>query len=141
MSAIAEPAATFGRIDRAVVENDALHVNGWVVSFGPQPIDGFKLSIAGKEVTDFNLQPGVPSPDVKQAFPNLAGAEHARFLITLPLDDQRRARVRDSLLALTALINGREGNTMLKIIEPTLPVPSEQFNNLVGGGEFVTISN
>lgn len=141
MAALTESLATTGRIDRAVVENEALRVDGWVVSLGSEPVDGFKLSIGGKEVTDFQIQSDVASPDIKRAFPLAPGAEHARYSIVIPLDDRRRARVRDSLLVLRPTIKGREDNILLKIVEPSLPVPSEQLNNLVGGGNFVAISN
>lgn len=128
-----EPLPTLGRLDVAVIENQVLHLQGWVASFDSGPVDGFKVSIAGREVSDFQLTAGIPSPDVKDIYPKLESAENARFTILVPLTSQQQTLTPDSLVILTPLFKGNQGtpvSTNLSFISHPETESKEVINNL-----------
>lgn len=126
-----KPILTLGRLDIATINNQVLRIDGWVASFNSGSVNGFKLSLAGKEVTNFEHTLGIPSPDIKEAFPYLDSAENARFCIQVPLN-QEQHQLRDFLIVLTPLFKGQVGGVLLTVLEPSLPKPSEEYINLVG---------
>lgn len=125
-----QPILTLGRLDITTIDNQVLRLDGWAVSLNAGTPDAFKVLIAGKECADFELTLGIASPDVKQAYPDLEGTENARFCIRIPMN----YKTRDSLIALTPLFKDCEGRVLFTVIEPSLPLPSEDYMSIVGGG-------
>ena len=125
-----QPILTLGRLDITTINNQVLRLDGWVVSLNTGAPDGFKVLIAGKEFADFELTLGIASPDVKQVYPDLEGTENARFCICIPIN----YKTRDSLIALTPLFKNCEGRALFTVMEPSLPVPSDDYMSIVGGG-------
>ncbi|MEZ2301781.1 MAG: glycosyltransferase [Microcoleus sp.] len=122
---------SLGSIDVVeVIENQGLHLYGWAISLNAGTLDGFKILIAGKEFVGFELTLDIASPDVKKAYPDLEGSENARFCIRIPMN----YKTRDSLVSLTPLFKDFEGRVLCTIIEPSLPVPSDDYMSIVGGG-------
>jgi ubiquinone/menaquinone biosynthesis C-methylase UbiE len=124
---------TWGCVDLVALEQNVLHIEGWVGSIKGGSVDGFIVCCGGKELTEFELTKGIFSPDVKAAFPNLDCSENARFNIRVPLNQEEHQQVQNSLLSLTPLLGDHQGYTLLNIIEPSIPLPSEENSHLVGG--------
>ncbi|MCL1470957.1 class I SAM-dependent methyltransferase [Argonema antarcticum] len=127
-----EPIQTRGNLDKVVIENDVLHLGGWVASVDAGPVEGFKIVCAGKELTDFVMALGLDSPDVEEMFPKLDCSEKARFHINVFLNEQQQEQVRDSLIVLTPLFEGREGCLLLDLLEPSLPLPDSDLRGFIG---------
>jgi SAM-dependent methyltransferase/GT2 family glycosyltransferase len=113
-----------------LIEPQEFRLYGWAVSLNAGTVDGFKVLIAGQELADFELTLGLPSPDVKQVYPDLEGTENARFCIRIPIT----YKTGDSLIALIPLFKDCEGRVLFTVIEPSLPLPSADYMNIVGGG-------
>ncbi len=129
-----EPVASLGHLDVAI-ESGVLRLGGWVASFSAGPVDGFKVSFAGRELTEFEVQRGLSSPGVKKAFPDLDCAETAVFSIRAPLEEWEGAR--EGLVILTPLFSGREGRMLFSILGDSLPVPSQEEADLIGGNFYL----
>ncbi|MGB3468257.1 MAG: sulfotransferase family 2 domain-containing protein, partial [Cyclobacteriaceae bacterium] len=111
-----------GNFDEAVIQNQKLRLSGWVASLNSASVDGFQISIAGQEITEFEHSLGLPSPDVKKAFPKLDNAEVARFEVLIPVSQLQMEEFDDSVVALTPLFKDGKGVVMVKVI------------SVVGGG-------
>ncbi|MBW4492809.1 MAG: class I SAM-dependent methyltransferase [Oscillatoria princeps RMCB-10] len=135
MSHRTEPVASRGQLAKVAIESGVLRVGGWVASFNAGPADGFKLAFAGREFTEFEVERGLYSPGVKKAFPDLDCAETAKFSIRAPLDEWEPAR--EGLVILTPLFSGREGRLLFRILGDSLPVPSQEEADLIGGNFYL----
>ncbi|MDY7002586.1 MAG: class I SAM-dependent methyltransferase, partial [Cyanobacteriota bacterium] len=111
-----------GNLDRAIIQNQQLRLSGWVASLNSGPVEGFEISIAGQAITEFEYSLGLPSPDVKKAFPKLDNAEVARFQVIIPISQPQIEQFDDSVVALTPLFKDGKGVVMVKVI------------SVVGGG-------
>ncbi|NER05571.1 MAG: hypothetical protein F6K17_24785, partial [Okeania sp. SIO3C4] len=79
---------TLGRLEKIIIEEEILYLQGWVASFESTTLEGFKLSIAGQEIPEFKLELGLPSPDIKQVYPYLNQGDRCRFSLKVALDSQ-----------------------------------------------------
>ncbi|MGB3514156.1 MAG: hypothetical protein WBA93_34100, partial [Microcoleaceae cyanobacterium] len=113
---------TVGNFDEAIIQNQQLRLCGWVASLNSGALDGFQISIAGQEIIEFEHSLGLPSPDVKKAFPKLDNAEVARFEVIIPISQPQVEEFDDSVIALTPLFKDGKGVVMVKVI------------SVVGGG-------
>ena len=119
--------ATVGNLNKVVIENDLLLLNGWVVSLKYGSADSLKVSIAGTDITDFQQTLAIPSLDVKKAHPQLKGAGKARFRIEIPLEQQCLEDYQDSLVVVTPIFEGDEGAALLGVLSPTLKIPPKEY--------------
>ena len=117
---------TRGSLDKIVIENNVLQLTGWAASTNAGPLEGFQISCAGKEINQFEMALGIKSPDVKQVYPNLECAQNARFRILIPLKSEDFQQIEDCLLSVTPLFKEGRGRSLLRLIEPSLPLPSEK---------------
>lgn len=126
---------TRGYLDRAVIVNDELVLQGWVAPIqGDRPVDQFQVTFAHEQLTDLNCTLGIPSEDVKKVYPDLKGADKARFEIRATLTPEQQQQQQDVLITATPLVNGEAGTMLLTLIEPTLPLPPEEYIQYIGGG-------
>lgn len=126
---------TRGYLDRAVIVKNELVLQGWVAPLqGDRPVDQFQVTFAHQELSDLNCTLGMPSEDVKQAYPYLKGADKARFEIRAPLTPEQLQQQQDVLITVTPFVNGEAGTMLLTLIEPTLPLPPEEYIQYIGGG-------
>ena len=124
---------TIGRIEKIIIEEKILHLQGWVASLESTNLEGFKLSIAGREIPELKLELGLPSPDIKKAYPYLEQGDRCRFSIQIALDSEFQ-NLSDSLLILTPLFPGGSGSILVDAIKPSLPLPSPEYLKWRGGG-------
>lgn len=115
-----------GNLDKLVIENNLLRLSGWAASTNAGPLEGLQISCGGKEINEFEMALGIKSPDVKQAYPNLDCARNARFRILIPLKSGNIQQIGDCLLSVTPLFKEERGGSLLRLIEPCLPLPSEK---------------
>ncbi|MCL1470958.1 class I SAM-dependent methyltransferase [Argonema antarcticum] len=120
-----------GNIDKAVIEDNVLLLIGWAASVNAGPVESLRVSYSGKEFTDFEMAFGIKSPDVKEIFPNLECGQKSRFRIRIPLNLEEQQQIRDSLIVVTPLFKEGEGGTILYLLEPSLPLPSEDDSELM----------
>ena len=107
---------TLGYFDNVTISNQNLVISGWVGSYNFGSVKGFKISIAGQEITKFKHSLGLASPDIKKAFPKLAGAETARFQVTIPVSESEILEFQDSVLSLTPLFKDAKGKAIVKVV-------------------------
>ena len=124
-----KPILTLGRLDLATINNQVLRLDGWVASFNSGSVSGFKVSIAGIEVSKIEQTIGIPSPDIQEIYPYLDSAANARFSIEVPIIQWHFS---NSLVIVTPLFNGCEGNLLVTVLNPSLPKPTEEYIALVG---------
>lgn len=132
VNTINQPLSTLGAIYFISSEDKLMTIEGWLASFNPAQIDQFRLVIGGQEITDFDLTLGLPSPDVQESYPYLAHAETARFRIELSLQEDPE-QLQNCLIILTPLFQGKEGQVLLTVFNPTLSIPPEEYINHIGG--------
>ena len=128
MLKITKPILTLGRLDIATINNQVLRLDGWVASFNSGSVSGFKVSIAGIEVSKIEQTIGIPSPDIQEIYPYLDSAANARFSIQVPIIQWHFS---NSLVIVTPLFNGCEGNLLVTVLNPSLPKPTEEYIALV----------
>ncbi|MCL2932551.1 MAG: glycosyltransferase family 92 protein [Trichodesmium sp. MAG_R03] len=121
-----------GNINKLIIKNKNLLLVGWVASINSGPVNGFKVVIGDKEVTEFNLTLGLPSPGVKKAYPYLSNNFLAKFRLQLPWN-QKQQIARDLLIRLTPLFNNCEGGLILAIQDSSISTPSKEYINNFGG--------
>jgi len=124
-----KPILTLGRLDLATINNQVLRLDGWVASFNSGSVSGFKVSIAGVEVHKIEQTMGISSPDIQEIYPYLDSAGKARFSIEVPIIQWHFS---NSLVIVTPLFNGCEGNLLITALNPSLPKPTEEYIALVG---------
>jgi len=117
---------TIGFIEKIVVENTMLCLEGWVSSFDENLVDGFKVFIEGQEIENFELE-------LELLNPNLKNFNKVAFCIRLPLN-QKLKNASDALIILKPLLGKREGMILVNIIKPSIPIPSAEYLKWAGGG-------
>ncbi|MCL2932547.1 MAG: glycosyltransferase [Trichodesmium sp. MAG_R03] len=107
---------SIGNLDQATITNQKLLLSGWVASLNFGAVEGFKIFIAGQEILQFEDSFGLPSPDVKKAFPKLDHAQAARFQITIPVSQSQIEEFQDAIVSLTPLFKDGKGTVMIKVV-------------------------
>lgn len=124
---------TEGWLSEVALRDGALRVEGWVASRGAGSLDELRILIGGEALPGGQLTRGLPSPDVAAAYPGLDGCDAARFRMVVPLAEDGGERIRDRLLRLVPMFDGRPGWGWFRLLDPKLPFPSEASIGLVGG--------
>ncbi len=126
---------TRGYLDRAAIVENELVLQGWVApTQGDRPVDQFQVTFAHWQLTDLNCTLGIPSADVMKVYPELKGANQARFEIRVSLTLEQQQQHQDVLITATPFVNGEAGTMLLTLLEPTLPLPPEEYIEYIGGG-------
>jgi SAM-dependent methyltransferase len=123
-----------GRIEAVELVDETLSISGWVATRGAGPVEGFRVTCAAQELQDLEIDLRLPSPDIAAVHPDLDEAYHCRFRIRARLDAVNATRARSSVITCTPLAGGREAPIFVHLIEPTIPFPSEEDLQWVGGG-------
>lgn len=129
----ADPLPTLGRLEQLTIENDAAILEGWVVSFESKRLDGIEITIGDRQFTNFELAQNLPSPDIKKNYPNIPGSDKGRYRIKIPLNPQQKQQLKNSLVIVTPLFQGKAGGIMTNVLEPSIPTPSKEYIKFVGG--------
>ncbi|MFB2920721.1 MULTISPECIES: class I SAM-dependent methyltransferase [Aerosakkonema] len=137
---------TWGSLDKVFIQNKVLQISGWAASINAGSLESFKVTCAGKEFTEFEMALEIKSPDVVQVYPNLEYAQKARFRIRVPLGKDDPQEIRDCLIAVTPLFKEGWGGSLLRLVEPSLPIPSLEQGELLawigaGADEYFTITS
>jgi len=125
--------ATTGFLQKVVVEDNMVYLEGWVISFKDDLVDGFKVSIASQEIKDCEIELQLPTPHLKQAFPKLKNVDQAGFSIKIPFHKEQQ-NWQDALVILTPLFSGYEGFILVNALQSSVPIPSTEYLQWAGGG-------
>lgn len=137
MQAVVE---TRGWLDRVVIDDDRLRADGWAVSIGAGPVDGFTVASGGRALRIGALEMGLPSGDVQAAHPGIDGVAQCRFRFDCVLDRDARAVVGERLLEVRPIVGGHVGRLMCSVPAPSLPVPPAEFVGPIGGGSVTALA-
>jgi len=130
---------SLGSLDVVKLENGALILEGWSATSKHGPVDAFKVALRGRELPLLDANLGMPSPDVKAAFPNLDHAESCRFHLRCGLSAEESKTAETSVIALTPFFQGRPGKIEVHLMATALPEPSAEDILMIGGG-FLEVS-
>ena len=88
------PAASLARLSRPreacqklLIHGSELMIKGWARGMDGEPIDGFKVTLAGKELERYEVLNRLPSPDVVAASPAVLTKGHCGFRIRALLNE------------------------------------------------------
>jgi len=130
---------TTGNLDAVQVEGDTLTLEGWSATRGAGRIDGFRVTLRGRDLPLISGEPNRPSPDVQASHPILDHADSCRFRLKYRLDPAQVAEAETGVIAVTPLIQGRKGKVHLHLSRTSLPEPSVEDINMIGIG-FLDVS-
>ncbi len=125
---------SFGSLDIAKLEGDALVLEGWSAARGLGPVGSFKAALRGWDLPLINAELGRSSPDVKVAYPTLDHADACRFRLRCALNAEQRKIVETSVITLTPFFRGRPGKIEVHLMAATIPEPSPEDITMIGGG-------
>jgi ubiquinone/menaquinone biosynthesis C-methylase UbiE len=131
---------TPGHLGKCAIDGEVLTLVGWVATFDGRPVEGFRVIVAGRPVTNFQMECGLPSPDVQTNWPDLPQAHRCRFRLRIPVPRAEQARIRQSVILCTPLIGRWEGRPFTGLIEPVLPIPPQEAVQIIGGGDCRALS-
>ncbi|NEO52714.1 MAG: glycosyltransferase [Okeania sp. SIO3B5] len=122
-----EPITTIGHLDKVAKANQKLIISGWVGSYNFGSVESFKVFIGSQEFTSFEQKLGLPSPDVAKARTKLNNAENARFSLEIPLTKAELQNCQNTLITLTPIFQGKEGEILFQLFNPSLPIPDDKY--------------
>ncbi|WP_293143973.1 methyltransferase domain-containing protein, partial [Okeania sp. SIO3I5] len=117
----------FGYLEKVGISDKKLVMYGWVGSDNFGSVEGFKVFIGGQQFTDFAQELGLPSPDVAKVRPQLNNAESSRFRLEVSLSKTELQNCQNSLIALTPIFQGEEGNILFQLFKPSLSIPDDKY--------------
>jgi SAM-dependent methyltransferase len=129
--------ASVGYLDEVAIQDGELRLDGWTAAFEAGTVGGFQVAIDGEELSCDEQEIGVASPDVRAAHPYISGADRCRFRVRARLESLRKSRT--SLVTCTPLFQGRPGSMMVRLIDPVIPMPSDEDIRIIGG-HFLDVS-
>jgi SAM-dependent methyltransferase len=132
------PVQSVGALNTVALENGVLVVQGWAASADAGVLETVKVSAAGRTFDSCQIAKHLPRPDVKRSYPELDRAESSGFQVRVPLTPEEQRYVR--LVALTPVFERGEGQVVVHIINPALPLPGQEDVDCIGGGDYVPIS-
>ncbi|MGB3514339.1 MAG: glycosyltransferase, partial [Microcoleaceae cyanobacterium] len=103
-----------------ISEENQLSIKGWVAAVNSGLLENMKVILGGIEIENFQLEKGIPSPDVKKSNSHL-DAETARFELSIPLNSEQVEQCLDSYISLTPFFQKGEGTVILKQLALSLP--------------------
>ncbi len=126
---------TKGWLNITHINDGFLKLVGWSISSLDRPVTGFQIKISNHQIVTFDLETNLSSPKLKEIFPQLSGAENARFRIQIPLHPLplNIPDLRDSLVEVTPILGTNIGQSLFSIINPSLAQPSIEDINTIGG--------
>jgi SAM-dependent methyltransferase len=143
---------TRGHLDSISIEDGVLILGGWAFS-AERSIDSFRVTCGDQACDNIDVTMNIPSADVSKPWvstinlgrglPRAAMAQLAncRFRIRVPLPNGAvQERIRTSIIGVTPLVGRLQGNLLLGIIEPFLPIPPQEHIDSVGGGCYEGVS-
>ncbi|MDY7002598.1 MAG: hypothetical protein SWX82_01125 [Cyanobacteriota bacterium] len=128
-----DPLPTLGRLEKSVIINGVVHLEGWVVSFDQKPLDRIQVTIAGQEFSNLELTHSLVSPVIHKNYPNIPGTDKAKYIIKISLTPQQQQQLKNSLVVLTPLYQEQPGGIMPNVLDPSIPIPSQEYIKFVGG--------
>jgi SAM-dependent methyltransferase len=127
------PIAIKGWINITDINDGVLKLVGWVISPVDYPLTGFEIKISGQKITVFDLEKNLPSPKLQAAFPHIPAAQNARFRLTIPLNTLVTPDLKDTLVEIVPKLDTKDGQSLLTIINPSLPLPNKEDMHMIGG--------
>ncbi|NET78599.1 glycosyltransferase [Okeania sp. SIO1F9] len=122
-----EPITTIGHLDQIAKANQKLIISGWVGSYNFGSVESFKVFIGSQEFCSFEQKLGLPSPDVAKVRTKLNNAENARFSLEIPLTKAELQNCQNTLINLTPIFQGQEGEILFQLFNPSLPIPDDKY--------------
>ncbi|NET42657.1 glycosyltransferase [Okeania sp. SIO2B3] len=122
-----EPITTIGHLDKVAKANQKLIISGWVGSYNFGSVESFKVFIGSQEYTSFEQKLGLPSPDVAKVRTKLNNAENVRFCLEIPLTKAELQNCQNTLITLTPIFQGKEGEILFQLLNPSLPIPDDKY--------------
>lgn len=127
------PIAVKGWLNITNINDGVLKLVGWLISPVDRPLTSFEIKIRGQKITSFDLEKNLPSPKLQEAFPHIPEAKNARFRITIPLNTLPTPDLKDTLVEIVPKLGAENGQSMLAIVNPSLPLPSQEDMSTIGG--------
>ncbi len=125
---------SLGNLDFARLEDNVLILSGWAAARGRGPVQGFKVTLRGRELPLVNARLGLASPDVMVARPELDNVASCRFDLQCGLSAEERKIVETSAITLTPLFRDGPGKVEVHLMVPAIPEPSAEDITTIGGG-------
>jgi SAM-dependent methyltransferase len=111
------------RLDTAIKVSGELRLDGWTASATSGSLEKFKLRFAGKTIEVIPAGKNLRRADVQTVHPELCNAGDSGFVLHVPLSPNDEPRV--GLIALTPIFEQGEGDIVMHLLNPYLPVPSQ----------------
>ena len=124
--------ASLGRLREVVIEGETMELTGWAVSLVGNVLDGFQVSIGDRQITEWEETLGIPSPEVKKAYPDLANAANAGFSLRVHLHPDDVQKCYDSPIAVTPRFGDRQGSILFNVFAPSLKLPDRSELKKIG---------
>jgi SAM-dependent methyltransferase len=122
-------ADTSGYLDVVAIDDGRLRIEGWAAASDARKVDRFEVRCRGEALALEESHPGLPSPDVAEARPELSYASSCRFrLIARP-----PTRTHDVLISVTPYAGESSGRKMHHVLDQRLPTPPTELIELIGG--------
>nr|MDJ0518102.1 class I SAM-dependent methyltransferase [Trichodesmium sp. MO_231.B1] len=118
---------SFGYLEKVGISHQKLVIFGWVGSDNFGSVEDFKVFIGGQKFTSFTQELGLPSPDVAKVRPQLNNAESCRFCLEVSLSQTELQNCENSLIAVTPIFQGEEGNILFQLFKPSLSIPEDKY--------------
>ena len=83
---------TRGYLDKVTIDDGTLTLEGWAATVGAGSVENFRVTCAGKELTNLEVAMGLPSPDIIAIHPDLDGADSCRFQVRAGLNGVKPCR-------------------------------------------------
>ena len=122
-----------GTLDRVVLEEGRITVEGWVASEGAGPITGFQALVSGENCPIVEQFLHLPSADVREVFPALDSVDQCRFMVRLNMPSGVAPQTRDFILAIIPLFAETQGKNLWHIVAPSFPDPPKALVDVIGG--------
>ncbi len=113
---------TIGRLEKATWNEGILELEGQVSSF-TAPVENFKVYIGNHRFLNFELNLGLDTPAFQRVYPDLVNGEKSGFKIKLSLTQAEQNQFKHSIITLIPIVEGKEGNILLSVLEPSIPLP------------------
>lgn len=126
--ASADVLETTSFLDDVAIQGDTLHIRGWSFASDGSPIDGVEVSWRGERLALLELETGLGSADVTDAYPEQPGSTACRFRLVARAPGQHR----DILLVVVPTRAGRRGRRLYQFVDPALPQPPREHIAAIG---------
>lgn len=123
-----------GVLDRIVISDQTLTIDGWTASQSAGPVTGFHAAVSGTTCTVIEQVLYLPSVDVQKIFPGLDNSDHCRFMLRVALPEGFLSPTQNMLLAIDPSFAQGMGKRLWYMVVPSLPDPPAAFITLIGSG-------